>query len=104
PDGTLRTTKPTAADAARAWLEAVQSGAHDEAAKLLTQPALQPRLESEVGFFDEVVPLQPSLPGLAPVSWGLLSLVQPQIAQVRALGFVIRPVEDAWRIERVLPP
>lgn len=104
PDGTLRTTRPTPADAARSWLEAVQTGAHDEAAKFLAQPALQPQLASEIGSFDQVVPLQPNLPGLAPVSWGLLSLVQPQIAQVRALGFVLRPVEDAWRIERVLPP
>lgn len=104
PDGTLRTTRPTPVDAARAWLDAVQTGSHDDAAQLLTQPALQSRLESEVGNFDQVVPLQPNLPGLAPVSWGLLSLVQPQIAQVRAMGFVLRPVEDVWRIEKVLPP
>jgi len=104
PDGTLRTTRPTPADAARSWLEAVQTGAHEEAAQFLVQPALQSRLEAEVGNFDQVVPLQPSLPGLAPVSWGLLSLVQPQIAQVRALGFILRPVEEAWRIEKILPP
>lgn len=104
PDGTLRTSRPTPVDTAHAWLDAVQSGAHDEAAQLLMEPGMQARLEAELGSFDQVVPLQDTRSDHAPVAIGLLSLVKPQIARVRAMGFVVRPVNDAWRIDKLLPP
>jgi len=92
----------SASDAARAWLEAVQDGDHAKAAAYLQTPSLQRRFSMQLGDFEQIVPLKTPVPGLAPVEWGILRLVTPQIAHVEAVGFVCTNTENGWRIESVI--
>lgn len=103
PDGSLRTLQNTPADVARAWLEAVQAGAMEEASRFLRFPQQNSQLAAQAGSYDSVVPLQQPVPGLAPVEWGLLTVQQPQLAQVRALGFVLSQEQESWKIDRLIP-
>lgn len=90
-------------DVSRAWLEFCRDGLSGEASSLLMQPTLQSRLSQDVGLFDQVVDLKYPLPGLAPIELGALTVTSPQIARVRAVGFVGRAASDGWKIERVIP-
>ena len=88
---------------ARAWLEAVRVGDHNEGARYLVNSAYHQRFANLVGAFDQTVALKYPVPGLAPVEMGVLSLVEPQVALVRAIGFVGGDTGDGWKIERVIP-
>jgi hypothetical protein len=101
-DGSARPSHASPTDVARAWLETVRDCAHSEGARYLAHPAYQQRFAALVGAFDQVVALKYPVPGLAPVEWGALSLVAPQVALVRAVGFVGRTGDDGWKIERVI--
>jgi hypothetical protein len=92
----------SASETAKAWLEATHEGAAERAADFLLYPSYQNRFAQLVGTFEQIVALKTPVQGLAPVEWGILQLISPQIAHIRAVGFVLSETETGWKIEQVI--
>ncbi|MDR2504970.1 MAG: hypothetical protein LBD16_02575 [Oscillospiraceae bacterium] len=98
----LKSEFTSASETAKAWLEATHEGATDRAAELLLYPMYQNRYAQLVGAFEQIVTLKTPVQGLAPVEWGVLQLITPQIAHIKAVGFVLSETENGWKIEQVI--
>lgn len=89
-------------DTARAWLEALLLGAHEEAAGYLLNPMELPRFQQTVGAYDAVAALPER--GASGVRLGVLAVTGENLAIVREIVFTAVPRESAqgsYKIESV---
>ncbi len=92
----------TPGETARAWLEALRYGAHDEAAGYLLRPELSADLAQTAGAFDSVVDLPAD--GTDGVNLGVARMEGENLLVVRRLDFttVRQPgAQGNWKIETI---
>lgn len=92
----------SAEDTARAWLEAVQIGAREEAAGYLLSPARQAAYEQAVGPFSAVTAL-PTV-GASGIRLGVLQMTAENLAAVREIVFSVAQglsEQGAFKIENI---